>query len=157
VTAAVATPAACSARRPDTAHDPASAALSSRNATLVCHPLPITACAQEKGQVSIDWSRYADEDEAEEKGAFDTSQFGGGGMNFGGDDADMMGGGMGGMGGGMGGMGGEWRHGGRGGGWLSRGPAEADGGAGCRAALRRRASLRVVAALWRRAAAARAL
>ena len=56
---------------------------------------------QEKGQVSIDWSRYADEDEAQEKGAFDMSQFGsaaGGFGGMGGGDEDMMGG-MGGMGG----------------------------------------------------------
>lgn len=35
---------------------------------------------KEKNQVQIDWSRYADEDEAEEKGGFDTSGFGPGAM-----------------------------------------------------------------------------
>jgi len=35
---------------------------------------------KEKNQVQIDWSRYVDEDEAEEKGGFDTSSFGPGAM-----------------------------------------------------------------------------
>ncbi len=35
---------------------------------------------KEKNQVQIDWSRYADEDEAEEKGGFDQSMFGPGSM-----------------------------------------------------------------------------
>ena len=53
--------------------------------------------AKEKGQVSIDWTRYVDEDE--EKGGFDTSAMGGG-MNFGGmGGEDDMAGMMGGMGG----------------------------------------------------------
>ena len=45
---------------------------------------------QEKGQVTIDWSRYVDEDE--EKEGFDTSSMGPGAMNFGGgDDMDFGG------------------------------------------------------------------
>ena len=72
--------------------------------------------AKEKGQVSIDWTRYVDEDE--EKGGFDLSGMGGG-MGFGGGEDDMGGmmGGMGGMGGrgGMGGMSGMGGMGGPGG------------------------------------------
>ena len=51
--------------------------------------------AREKGQVTIDWTRYVDEDE--EKGGFDMSGMGGG-MNFGGGMGDDDMGGMGGMG-----------------------------------------------------------
>lgn len=36
--------------------------------------------AKEKNQVAIDWTRYVDEDEEKEKGGFDMSGFGGGGM-----------------------------------------------------------------------------
>jgi len=69
---------------------------------------------KEKGQVTVDWDKYVDEDEEDEAEAFDASGMnqgmGGGGMGgMGGMDmASMMqamqGGGMGGMGGGMPGM-----------------------------------------------------
>lgn len=83
--------------------------------------------SKEKGQVTIDWSRYVDEDE--EKEGFDTSQFGPGAMNFGGEDD--MGGMMGGMGGmpGMGGMGGGMM-GGMGGGMMGGMPGGMGGGMG---------------------------
>jgi hypothetical protein len=73
--------------------------------------------SKEKNQVSIDWSKFKDEDEAE--GGFGAAEtgFGGGAQGFGGgedeDDGGM--GGMGGMMGGMGGMGGMMGGGGAGG------------------------------------------
>jgi hypothetical protein len=44
---------------------------------------------KEKGQVTVDWTRYVDEDEAD--GKFDMGQFGAGAQGFGGEEDDMGG------------------------------------------------------------------